>query len=1069
MVPQSFRYLNTKVMNKVNRLACCLIVVGLLVGGCGSNTQESAVTENFNAGPLQTAPWVFVEARVVNPLPDVTVRLVGPDGSELASGKTRANGIAAFRNVSLPDNFRALASFENSDKHLSLEVRGFHQRHHALRLTILSTLQSEFHRLHPELSMEQVDERIRSALRLHPSVNLGVGLIEPNPVFSDLDFLRATRGLGVDGLSSLLGPAGSPSSGRSYLLSQLDLQTPITGLGADLDRRLDLERQVLARRLAASTPVINLSEDNPGNPLASDFISGPSSLGGQFLLGVGTGVTGNLVGDGLSFVFGWAAKQMGYNFGSGNQLAEIATTVTQILGAVEMLQAKGAAAVLRAQIDSLNQTLTPVVNDSGSLSTAASGTQVTDQPFVPAPSIGTLISTISQANYANILTIVAEQLVGTGNVLLNALAYQLTTATGVDQTSATGLCPWRSPSLFTSSLNLYNQFAFQQVLGMNLLAEQAHNSLLSPDPVPAINQAVPQLAQATQALKTQRQQLPLFSDPNVIVDLENGVMYYATPNGPAEWDYSFNLAQNIEFQFTMGDGSAVVYPAGDWRFPTFGEGQALQNRGRFNPTKDNSVDTLNSDPYPNAGSATAGLPGLGFNFESNSQTADPDILGSDGEIWMCYFDVPSGNSNDTPIQQGLDVDPQHTFLLNHSDNQTNGYTESSRLFSYVFCRTFGQQTSQTLLPINTAGGFVPVPSLVTGRTLNAIECLTWGLPTAITGLNATSAAPAQVSLPPAPGQTGNQTVTLPAQTRQMAASVQFTVTVGGQHTMGFDQTQTFNPIQTTYSQTLSTVDYPFLKDFLTWDSQPYAIAQALNLPGLGGILIQHSTAGAVNLKASVTTANQQVVSQQVAFTPSEANPHSLQTLQISPRNQIYGSDLSQPARGAYRLYCTGFYTDRTVASLVNQVQWSASPADAVEKTGLEFISNATGVSMQLDPRPDETRTPVNVTVTATFGAIQDSMQIQVIPPRPVDPNTLPVINGLSPTFGSTSGGYPLVLKGLRLGGAISVKVDDVPVNFVQNTNNELTVTMPAHAAGTVPIILTTSAGQADPAQFEYTD
>lgn len=1033
-----------------------LVLLALALGGCDSNLQDYVATSAEEA-PLRTIPIVFVETRVVNPLPGVTVHLRGLDGSELAEGVTNGDGIAAFRDLDLPDRFRAVASFENSDKELSLEVDGYHARQRVLRLSILSTLQSELHRRHPELTMAQIDERIRAALQLHPSVDLAVGLLEPNAVFSDLAFLRATRQLGVEGLSSVLGQADGPISGRSYLLTRTDLETPVAGLGGSLDQRLDQQREALKKRLGgpnASDTAVNI---------ATDFISGPSSLGGQFLLGVGTGITGNLAGDGLSFVFGWAAKQMGFNFGSGNQLAEIASTVTTILSAVEELQSKSAAAVLRDQISSLSQALVPVVNDSGSLATSAGSVDITDQPFVPAPGVGTLISTISEANYPNILTVVQEQLAGTGNVLLNALSYQLTTTSGVDQTAATGLVPWRASVMTAPSMDLYNQFAFQQVLGMNLLAEQAHNSLLSPDPVPSIATAIPQLAQASQALKRQRQQLPLYSDPNVLVDLENGVMYYATPYGSAEWSYAYGLLAQLQFQFVMGDGSAATY-SGDWRFPTFGEGQALQNRGRFNPSKDSTVPVNSSGAYPDVGSATAGLPGLGFNFSPSSS-----VLGSDGEIWMSYFDTPPADGEGSTIERGLDVDPSHTFLLNHGNNQTNGYTESSRSFPYIFCRTLGQQTTRTVLPINTSGAFVPVPASVAGRALDAKECLTWGVATAITGLNASAYAPETVTLPSAPGQSGTQTVNVPEHTKQMDATVTFTVAVGGDHTMGFDVTGSYSPPQTLYSQDLSTASYPFLRDFIVWDSQPYSVAEALNLPGLGGMLIQHSTASAVTLSASITTASQGLVTQQVSYTPPEANPHTLQSLQISPRNQIYGSDLSQPARGAYRLYCTGFYSDRTVASLVDQVQWSASPPEAVAASRLTFVPNPTGVSMQLDPVADDSRTPISVTVTATLGSVQNSMQIEVIPPRSFDPNTLPVVNSLAPTQGSTSGGYPLVLRGLRLGGTISVKVDDVAVDFVQNTVNEVTVTMPPHAAGVTQIVLTTSAGQASIVQFNYID
>jgi hypothetical protein len=76
---------------------------------------------------------------------------------------------------------------------------------------------------------------------------------------------------------------------------------------------------------------------------------------------------------------------------------------------------------------------------------------------------------------------------------------------------------------------------------------------------------------------------------------------------------------------------------------------------------------------------------------------------------------------------------------------------------------------------------------------------------------------------------------------------------------------------------------------------------------------------------------------------------------------------------------------------------------------------------------------------------------------------------LSPNSGSTAGGIPVVITGTGLTGALAVYFGDVAATgFTVTSDTSLTVTVPAHLAGAVNVVVLTPGGATAPLTFTYT-
>ncbi|MEV0363231.1 ice-binding family protein [Nocardia fusca] len=102
---------------------------------------------------------------------------------------------------------------------------------------------------------------------------------------------------------------------------------------------------------------------------------------------------------------------------------------------------------------------------------------------------------------------------------------------------------------------------------------------------------------------------------------------------------------------------------------------------------------------------------------------------------------------------------------------------------------------------------------------------------------------------------------------------------------------------------------------------------------------------------------------------------------------------------------------------------------------------------------------VLVTVT-TPGGTSNGVAFTYIP--------VPTLTGVTPNSGPPSGGTVVVLTGTGLTGATAVSFGGTPATlFTVNSDTQLTVLTPAHAAGTVPVTVTTAGGTSNSVSFTY--
>jgi hypothetical protein len=108
---------------------------------------------------------------------------------------------------------------------------------------------------------------------------------------------------------------------------------------------------------------------------------------------------------------------------------------------------------------------------------------------------------------------------------------------------------------------------------------------------------------------------------------------------------------------------------------------------------------------------------------------------------------------------------------------------------------------------------------------------------------------------------------------------------------------------------------------------------------------------------------------------------------------------------------------------------------------------------------------VQVVVTTSVGVSNPAAFTYVVTPAPV-------ISSLSPTSGPQVGGTEVVINGSSLNQVTTVLVDQLSVPFTVEFNSShtasvLSFTTPAHAPGTAPVVVTTSARASNPASFTY--
>jgi len=958
------------------------------------------------------------------PVQGARISALDPAGAELAS--TTTNGSGTFQlEAPFPPDFRLVARPLNTQQEFSLEVRGYAGRPFWAQITVPTSLVSDYLRTHPELSLSQAESAIKAGLNIPAGLSPSIGIEEsPRNPFSHIAFWRqAGQSGGYPAYrDSVLRQLGTGQD-LAFVLTPEQLRSPITGLDPGLEAVAEEARTSLATYLVFS------SESLAFNPAAKVMRrsevrakgfgpEGPSNLVGQFLLGTTTGVVGNLLTFGTKALLGWAANQMGLNYGTGGQLNEIQTTLNQVAAEAESINVTIATGSVRNQFDSLTGTggaVSTIKTAMGSTAIANSfrdalsqvGTNITNQPFIPSIAVAsTLTSLKNQTAFTAAVGNIRQNVLGAPGVpsltqSAQTLAYG--NGLGIDNPSNSLQVPWRNNNLIDQSLNIFSYLANYQAQGIYLAVENAHIYNLLTDPASLIDGVLPPLGDAAAGIKVQRGLQPLYLPSDFIsVDLEAGVMWFVFVQDAATYESAEGLADALELQGILPDGSVVTYS--DWRLPTVNEMQTLQYRGTYNPQSTAppvaaspsplpSVPVNSVGSFPNFGQATNGLPSLGFLNVAGGLDSEPDKSdGTDGQFWFTYWFTEPYNE---PSEAKPQATPNNAFRLNHESSTLQTHKDTDQV-AFLVCRSLGisQPPTVVLNPYvfedgansNSAYDSVPpavLPSPVIPAPLLPGEYLAYGV------FNAPSAPTVQAAVQPSPFLPGIGpsppvpiNVTLPVNSLQLATNLTATVTVGGRVVFGTAQgSKSFNLNQVTLPagppiSTLDSTGRPnALSRLVAFQSENQKNLRVLNVPGFDGLAIPYAaTLATINATVFGGQPNR-LLTTNATFTPSNISTGNLISIQVNPRNQIYGR--AGTALGTYPVYCTAFYDNWTVQNVV--ANYTVTPPTP----GVQVISGL----LQVNPSPS---TPEAVLrLTANYQGQTDSALFGVVPVNALSPTPTP--------------------------------------------------------------------------------
>ncbi len=992
------------------------LAVSLFSTGCGNSNNSFVLTSTGNTPAL--AETVVAEVYLGAPVEDATVRLLALDGSELARGSSNADGLVFFHNVNLPGDFRAVATLPDSNEEFRAEMRSFDHLNRRAHIDLLTTLVSDYMQANPGMAYAEAESRIKAAAAIPHAVDLSIGLHEPNPVFSSIAAWRAAGESGgwstfaQDFLTRAEDGISTP-----YRLSRDQLYRPISGLEPALNQVAERDRVRTQQRLGIpdATPA-QLQIRHAATP---SLIAGPAGLAGQFLLGVSTGVAGNVATTALDDVLGWAANQLGMNYGNGDsqqleeiyqQLAALTDLVQSTVDTATVQQVKDDIAAVDALFTNSNDPTLPSVRSSNlSLQQNLQNARATNQPFSPPPSISSVITDLQTPDYANVLTDANNLLLGPSNspkgVVMEAQNVYYNQELGIDTPARFQNYPWRANAILNVLMPLTDHFLGYQNQALNLYSEKVHNYQVNPSPVAGIAAFQDDFRTTVANMKELRQQQPLYLSGGFIIDFESGIMWNDTMQDLETWSDANAAATTQPCQLIMPNGQVVNLSGsnGAWHLPNFGEYTNLANRGQYNPHYDTTVPAAGDDDYPDLGQATRGLPKLGFaNVKArldDSNSNDKDH-GDNGDLWMSYLTNYNGFQSAKQWEFQLNEDAGKSGESKNTNNQS-----SSHKNPYMICRTFGPQVLvNPFVPANGAPSWVSgnnVPSSVAGKNFSNGEHAAYGLPTAITV--STETAPTSVSYPDPHDSSQTDTYTVPENSIIAYANITYEIQLGGAFSMGHGTTRSFNygtPSPSTAD--VSTKDqgtgYPNeLQQLVSWTSSDDDALEIFNVPYLSGIAIPRGTdpvtITATLLGAPGTSSNTKVTGS-TDFTATEISPHTATSLQISPRNQIYGSNSnSQAANGSFPYYCTVFYADNTMEDHTTDVTWSVTTVDpsdpdyAPNTANAQIVVNSTGASLSLNQTAQTTPKAYNLQVNASYtdpsdpnNTVTDTTTIQIVPP-----------------------------------------------------------------------------------------
>ncbi len=811
------------------------------------------------------------------------LRLQNSQGLGVAVGETGPDGSFLLRG-NFPSQFTVVARPANSSLDFYADIQQFNTAGHYVVVNVPTTLAH----LARESGQSDPEAKVHRLLSLPASLKLEL-LSEESTVtpFSHLAFFREAEkrgGLMAFYQQLLATPSPKLNSTPPFRLHRSTVKTAFTGL----------EGGLLALAEKARGGVLVLDSDSEQETL-NEFQ--------KFLLeSVGSSILDPLIED----CWSWVASQLGFNYGTTDRLKDIlsdlSTIETELSDIAQEIQFNN----LETQIQDLNSAnATPLANLDATLTAfnGSAATNITNTPPAASTDVANLLNSLrSTVTLEDYYSNISNAMLGnsTTNLFFPYQTNTMTNVLGLDTPDRFGKMPLRSYPVNGSILGYLDYFIGYENVALNLLAESTHSSMGSVPPVTlmakSINEFIPYARKAARLSKLQKQQFaPQCATSDVVIDLEHGLMWYATLRGAVTYD---DAIQKCDALLVQDPNTGVIYD--DWRLPTYQECKALQTRGRYCSVLDPDVTVNSNNAYDDYGHSAAGLTALGFmNVSQLNFTGDE----RSGDIWFLALEPSSGGV----INQYLYTEFKLNFENNNNENKTS--TDKRNFFAV---RSIGKplldwklSNSKLRAPFfTTITGSYPSDLLAYNEVQDA-EYPVLGVPTS-------------VSLP----------ATVVNGTLQPV--VGYDIYLGGEFKVGnADTNQTMTVASahlTTRSLTLPAVPaYQVPNDSTVSD----VAFEVLNTPGSEGLLRTHTDSttppgGTLAVNATVkifdgtTFPVDRTASQSVAI-PYNGN-RKLRLIQIMERN-LNNEDRIVPNR---QFQVTGFYDDHTTIDLTPLVTWSIS-------------------------------------------------------------------------------------------------------------------------------------------------
>jgi hypothetical protein len=652
-----------------------LIATLALTAGCGG-TSSPGVRESTGATPFQSRV-LFGRVLLDQPPTGAIVQVADLNGEDLGlpdgTVDETGNFYIPIRGAALPEELRIQVS-PSPGSPWDLPIVAIVPSGRAAFCNILTTAAVLYRERH-QSSQSAAEAWARRTFEIPEGVPLGSGVDESTRSdFRHADFLERARG------------RGGPAAHLAALLAASDSSFEF-GI--------------------VSTIAINLVAD-----LGSDAI------------GAGTGRI---------------AQALGLNTGNSQEIQEATEDLAEIQAEISQLSSEISAdfaqlerelrTVAEAAADlllyqQLTTSLQPytiaISNRSLNLLTLSATNPITNSPFIPDSGVTAFLSNLANFDVATALKVISDTLLGQEDLgllqvyrQLDAFRFGVTPPADPTQQPVYEQTPVISNTLnFNSYERVFRYYLLHQVLGLNLLVENA-NASLEPSIIEDSRLTAAQF-NTNVPLQAQVAGLPLASDS--YLSLTNTVSKQRTrqplPATPSATIYYTQIQAPFPAYGApppVGDGGlGMVDIADKFEAPGYSGGWQITNLDDINFLRELALQANPTD-------VLAGLQELGFTAPS----------GWDGSIWFIDYE--------NPYIQGIDPNTfyhvsenDYIKLYNFKTNQTTGYniTDMAPLYyasyPYIFKRYQGYGVDENYRNL-VAAGFRPTAELSIGLSADGSE------------------------------------------------------------------------------------------------------------------------------------------------------------------------------------------------------------------------------------------------------------------------------------------------------------------------------------------------------------